>query len=186
MLNNQECQKRVHSGKIRGASVCHAQRRIRSEPAVWCCEESWPHFSTTALCWGSGPRQTACVAWRAGKRWNKNPALLSMTMQNCPLVDMDCFGRDLKSILSFSSSSLSSYFSLASALFHFSYLSSVFHHSTIPLPTYPLTVLTRSCALVRVFVCTGCLWFIVSAFRSELKSLENKWDRLIELHRQFA
>lgn len=188
MLNNQECQERIHSGEIRGASVCRAQRRSRSEPAVWHCEESRPHFSPTALCWGSGPQQTICVAWRAGKGWNKNPPLLYLArdMQNCPLVDMDYFGRDLMSVFKFSLI-LSSYFPLPLlfSISHFKLCLPPFHYP-IPLPTYSLTVLTRSCVLVRVFVCTGCLWFIVSAFRSELKSLENKWDRLIELRRQFT
>lgn len=69
-LSYQERQERVHRGEIRGASVRHAQRGSRSGPAVWCCEESWPHVAPSALCWGRGPQQTACVAWRAGKRWN--------------------------------------------------------------------------------------------------------------------
>lgn len=154
MLNNQECQERVHSGKIRGASVCHAQRRIRSEPAVWCCEESWPHFSPTALCWGSGPQQTACVAWRAGKRWNKNH-LLSMTMQNCPLVDMDCFGRDLISILSFPSSTQHIFpLPLLFSISHFKLCLSPFYYPS----TYLLLWL---CWLDRVLSCVYLFVLVV-------------------------
>lgn len=184
MLNNQECQERVHCGEVRGASVCHAQRRSRSEPAVRRCEESWPHFSPTALCWGSGPQQTTCLAWRAGKRWNKNPPLLSMRHAKLPSGGHGlCWKRFEVCFLVFPHPLI---FFLCLCSFPFLISSSDFHHSTIPLPTYLLTALTRLCALVCVFVCTGCLWFIVSAFRSELKSLENKWDRLIELRRQFA
>lgn len=184
MLTNQECQKRVHSGKICGASVCHAQRRSRSKPAVWRCEESWPHFSPTALCWGSGPQQTAFVAWRAGKRLNKNPSFLSMKHAKLPPGGYGLFWKRFDVYFKFSLI-LSSYFSLASALFHFSF-QALFSTILLSLCLPTLTVLTRSRALVRVFVCPGCLWFIVSAFRSKLWSLEYKWDRLIELHRHFA
>lgn len=154
MLNNQECQERVHSGEIRGASVCHAQRRSRSEPAVWRCEEPWPHFSATALCWGSGPQQTACVAWRAGKRWNLS-LYLAWDMQNCPLVDMDCFGGDLMSVFKFSLI-LSSYFPLSSALFHFSFqaLSSTVLLS-LHLPTLWLCWLDRVLSCVYLFALVG-------------------------------
>lgn len=175
MLTNQECQERVHSGEIRGASVCHAQRRSRSEPAVRRCEESWPHFSPTALCWGSGPQQATCFAWWAGKRWNKPPLYFASDMQKCPLVDMDYFGRDLMSVFKFTLI-LSSYLSLASARFPFLFQA---------LSSTTLLSLYLPNSIVCLFVCTACLWFVVSAFRSELKSLESKWDRLIELGRQF-
>lgn len=67
LLNNQERQKGVHCGEVRRASLCHAQRRSRSRPAAWRCEESWHHFSATALCRGSGPGQTTHTAWWTGK-----------------------------------------------------------------------------------------------------------------------
>lgn len=173
MLNNQECQERIHSGEIRGASVCRAQRRSRSEPAVWHCEESRPHFSPTALCWGSGPQQTICVAWRAGKGWNKNPPLLYLArdMQNCPLVDMDYFGRDLI----FPSSSHHIFPCLCS--FPFLISSSVFHHSTILslyLPTLWLCWLDHvfSCVYLFALVVFGLLFQLLGQSSSLWRTSE--------------
>lgn len=63
-LCHQECQEGVHCGKICRAAFRPTERGRRSGPAVWCCEESWPHFSPAALRRGGRPGQTAhAVRW---------------------------------------------------------------------------------------------------------------------------